>query len=138
MPGNLDNYNNDRMKVELDSNFAKPLLQKYLNYKKKFIQASANADDPTQSKEVVQYHRLAEQYLKQYHALQAKIQKSYTSAQQESDRYKLLSQRYQKVTVLYSLCSHCSHSTCARLSLVVRVRTLTCALLTLRVPKDSR
>ena len=53
------------MKVELDSNFAKPLLQKYLNYKKKFIQASANADDPTQSKEVLQYRRLAEQYLKQ-------------------------------------------------------------------------
>ena len=66
LPGNLDNYNNDRMKVELDSNFAKPLLQKYLNYKKKFIQASANADDPTQSKEVLQYRRLAEQYLKQY------------------------------------------------------------------------
>ena len=102
------------MKVELDSNFAKPLLQKYLNYKKKFIQASANADDPTQSKEVLQYRRLAEQYLKQYHALQAKIQQSYASAQLESEQYKQLSQRYQKVTVLYSLCSHCSHSTCAR------------------------
>jgi len=95
--GNLDNYNNDRKKVDLDSNRAKQVLQKYLEYKKKFIQASANADDPTQSKEVIEYRRLAEQYLKQYHGLQQKMQESYTSAQHESEQYTTLSQRYQKI-----------------------------------------
>merc|ERR1712153_73456 len=95
--GNLDNYNNDRKKVDLDSNRAKQVLQKYLEYKKKFIQASANADDPTQSKEVIEYRRLAEQYLKQYHGLQQKMQESYSSAQHESEQYTTLSQRYQKI-----------------------------------------
>merc|ERR1712028_140307 len=95
--GNLDNYNNDRKKVDLDSTRSKQVLTKYLEYKKKFIEASANADDPTQSKEVAQYRRLAEQYLKQYHGLQQKMQESYTSAQLESEQYKQLSQRYQKI-----------------------------------------
>jgi len=95
--GNLDNYNNDRKKVDLDSTRSKQVLTKYLEYKKKFIEASANADDPTQSKEVAQYRKLSEQYLTSYHALQAKIQESYTSAQRESDLYQQLSQRYQKI-----------------------------------------
>merc|ERR1712153_247349 len=95
--GNLDNYNKARKKVVLDSTRSKQVLTKYLEYKKKFIEASANADDPTQSKEVAQYRKLSEQYLTSYHALQAKIQESYTSAQRESDLYQQLSQRYQKI-----------------------------------------
>jgi len=95
--GNLDNYNNDRKKVDLDSTRSKQVLTKYLEYKKKFIESSANADDPTQSQEVEQYRKLSEQYLTSYHALQAKIQGSYTSAQRESDLYQQLSQRYQKI-----------------------------------------
>merc|ERR1711865_1146335 len=51
----------------------------------------------TQSQEVEQYRKLSEQYLTSYHALQAKIQGSYTSAQRESDLYQQLSQRYQKI-----------------------------------------
>ena len=94
--GNLDNYNNDRKKVDLDSTRSKQVLTKYLEYKKKFIESSANADDPTQSQEVEQYSKLSEQYLTSYHALQAKTQGSYMSAQRESDLYQQLSQRYQK------------------------------------------
>lgn len=95
--GNLDSYNNDRKKVDLDSTRSKQILAKYLDYKKKFIQANADSDDPTQSKEVVQYRLLSEKYLKEYHSLQVKMQQNYASATHESEQYQELSQRYQRI-----------------------------------------
>jgi len=85
--GNLDNYNIERKKVDLDSTRSKGVLEKYLEYKKKFIESSANSDDPTQSKEVQQYKKLSEQHLTTYHALQSNIKESYTSAKQYSEQY---------------------------------------------------
>merc|ERR1711865_314568 len=95
--GNLDSYNNDRKKVDLDSTRSKQILAKYLDYKKKFIQANADSDGPTQSKEVVQYRLLSEKYLKEYHSLQVKMQQNYASATHESEQYQELSQRYQRI-----------------------------------------
>jgi len=96
--GNLDNYNIERKKVDLDSTRSKSVLEKYLEYKKKFIQASANSDDPTQSKEVTQYKKLSEQHLTAYHALQSQIKQSYTGAKRYSEQYTQLSRRYQKIS----------------------------------------
>lgn len=96
--GNLDNYNIERKKVDLDSTRSKGVLEKYLEYKKKFIESSANSDDPTQSKEVQQYKKLSEQHLTTYHALQSNIKESYTSAKQYSEQYTQLSRRYQKIS----------------------------------------
>merc|ERR1711865_358913 len=95
--GNLDTYNNDRKKVDLDSQRSKQILAIYLDYKKKFIQANADADDPTQSKEVVQYRKLSQKYLEEYHALQVQLATNYASATRESELYQQLSQRYQKI-----------------------------------------
>merc|ERR1711998_534393 len=96
--GNLDNYNVERKKVDLDSTRSKSVLQKYFDYKKKFIQASASSDDPSLSKEVNQYKKLSEQHLTAYHALQSQIKSSYTSAKRYSQQYTQLSRRYQKIS----------------------------------------
>jgi hypothetical protein len=96
--GNLDNYNIERKKVDLDSTRSKQVLEKYLDFKKKFIEASANSDDPSLSKEVGQYKKLSEQYLTSYHGLQTQIKSSYTAARRYSDLYSQLSRRYQKIS----------------------------------------
>jgi hypothetical protein len=96
--GNLDNYNIERKKVDLDSGRSKSVLEKYLEYKKKFIEASANSDDPTQSNEVSQYKKLSEQHLTAYHGLQSQIKGSYTAAKRYSEQYTQLSRRYQKIS----------------------------------------
>jgi len=95
--GNLDNYNIERKKVNMDSARSKSVLQTYLKYKKLFIQASAEASDPSQSREVQQYKRLSAQHLKSYHALQGQIKRSYGAATKYNKLYTELSARYQKM-----------------------------------------
>merc|ERR1712093_537473 len=96
--GNLDNYNIERKKVDMDSNRAKSVLRTYLKYKKRFIAASANAQSPKNSKEVQQYQKLSAQYLRTYHGLQAKIKQSYGAATKYQALYNELSKRYQKMS----------------------------------------
>jgi len=98
MGGNLDNYNIERKKVDMDSNRAKSVLRTYLKYKKLLISASANAQSPKNSKEVQQYQKLYAQYLRTYHGLQAKIKQSYSAATKYQALYNELSKRYQKMS----------------------------------------
>merc|ERR1711904_180240 len=95
--GNLDNYNVERKKVDMDSTRSKSVLATYLKYKKQFIEASADAHSPSQSREVQQYQKLSSQYLKSYHALQSKIKQSYGAATKYQALYNELSKRYQKI-----------------------------------------
>eukprot|EP00658_Telonema_sp_P-2_P081316 TRINITY_DN82_c0_g1_i1.p1 TRINITY_DN82_c0_g1~~TRINITY_DN82_c0_g1_i1.p1 ORF type:complete len:694 (+),score=303.99 TRINITY_DN82_c0_g1_i1:107-2188(+) len=93
--GNLNEYQVERKKVDLDSSRSKQVLVKYLEYKKRFIEASASSEDPAASQEVQQYKKLSTQYLTSYHELQQRIKKSYTLAKNYSHTYDQLSQRYQ-------------------------------------------
>lgn len=86
--GNLDNYNVERKKVDMDAARSKSVLTTYLKYKKSYITASADAHSPAQSREVSQYQKLSSQYLKSYHALQAKIKTSYGAATKYQSLYK--------------------------------------------------
>jgi hypothetical protein len=95
--GNLDNYDVEKKKVDMDSSRSKTVLQQYLKYKKLFIKASAEAHVPAQSPEVAQYQKLSTQYLKAYHALQTKIKSSYGAASKYQDIYNQLSKRYHKM-----------------------------------------
>eukprot|EP00656_Telonema_subtile_P052969 TRINITY_DN752_c0_g2_i2.p1 TRINITY_DN752_c0_g2~~TRINITY_DN752_c0_g2_i2.p1 ORF type:complete len:644 (+),score=219.00 TRINITY_DN752_c0_g2_i2:198-2129(+) len=97
--GNLNSYDVERKKVDLDSSRSKQVLQKYLEFKKKYIQASADTDDPTTSREVLQYQKLAKQYLASYDTLQTSIKTAYTAAKKFSDAYTTQSEQYQKLAL---------------------------------------
>jgi hypothetical protein len=96
--GDLNNYNNERKKVDLDAAQAKSALGTYLKYKKSFIEASADADDPTASEEVQHYKKLSTQYLDQYHEIEGKIKQSYSAAKKHQKLYFDLSKEYHKMT----------------------------------------
>jgi hypothetical protein len=96
--GDLNSYKNERKKVDLDAAQSKSHLSTYLKYKKEYIQASADAEDPSTSEEVAHYKKLAEQYLEQYHTVQQAVRQSYSAAKQHQTLYFSLSKEYQGMT----------------------------------------
>jgi hypothetical protein len=90
----LSNYKNQRKKVSLDSEQSKATLQTYLKYKKKYIEASADASDPATDPETKRYLKLSTNYLKQYHQAQANVKASFGRAQATQKFYFKISAKY--------------------------------------------
>jgi hypothetical protein len=92
--GDLDGYNNERKKVDLDAAQSQQMLKTYLKYKKQYIEAAADVEDADSSEEVQHYKKLSSQYLARYHKAQNAIKQSYSAAKSHQTTYFELSKEY--------------------------------------------
>jgi hypothetical protein len=96
--GNLDSYDEERKKVDMDSTRAKRVLGAYLKYKKLFIETSSmEAMDSSQSVEAQKYQTMSSQYLKSYQQIKANIKRSYGDASKYQEIYNTLSGQHEKM-----------------------------------------
>jgi hypothetical protein len=90
----LKKYHKERRAVSVEVGRAKAAFEKYTKYKHLYIEASAESANPERSAEVMQYRRLATQYLKTYHMLKQKIKERHQQADTAKFNYKRLSDKY--------------------------------------------